>query len=97
MGRCDRILWRGDGMKQMWYVRGESRFSDHRPVSSLFSVKLDGGDHVAVGEGVKDGTISYNHLNTTNASGASCGKIQAEEQLLKFTARSQSCLEAPRF
>ncbi|KAH7678014.1 phosphatidylinositol-bisphosphatase protein [Dioscorea alata] len=94
---CDRILWRGDGMKQMWYVRGESRFSDHRPVSSLFSVKLDGGDHVAVGEGVKDGTISYNHLNTTNTSGSSCGKIQAEEQLLMFTARSQSCLEAPRF
>ncbi|KAJ3676669.1 hypothetical protein LUZ60_004081 [Juncus effusus] len=38
---CDRILWRGKGMKQMWYVRGESRFSDHRPVYSLFSVQLD--------------------------------------------------------
>nr|CAD1828729.1 unnamed protein product [Ananas comosus var. bracteatus] len=37
---CDRILWRGKGMKQMWYVRGESRFSDHRPVHSLFSVQL---------------------------------------------------------
>ncbi|KAL6624363.1 hypothetical protein ACP70R_031684 [Stipagrostis hirtigluma subsp. patula] len=38
---CDRILWRGEGMEQQWYVRGESRFSDHRPVSSLFSVRLD--------------------------------------------------------
>ncbi|KAI3911556.1 hypothetical protein MKX01_035677 [Papaver californicum] len=38
---CDRILWKGKGMKQMWYVRGESKFSDHRPVYSLFSVQLD--------------------------------------------------------
>ncbi|KAL9149894.1 hypothetical protein ABFS82_12G134900 [Erythranthe guttata] len=37
---CDRILWKGQGMKQMSYTRGESRFSDHRPVSSLFSVQL---------------------------------------------------------
>lgn len=41
--RCDRILWRGEGMEQLWYVRGESRFSDHRPVNSLFSVQLDDG------------------------------------------------------
>ncbi|TVU18251.1 hypothetical protein EJB05_34340 [Eragrostis curvula] len=34
---CDRILWRGSGMEQLWYTRGESRFSDHRPVTSLFS------------------------------------------------------------
>ncbi|XP_026443466.1 type I inositol polyphosphate 5-phosphatase 8-like isoform X2 [Papaver somniferum] len=38
---CDRILWKGKGMKQMWYVRGESKFSDHRPVYSMFSVQLD--------------------------------------------------------
>ncbi|KAG0463752.1 hypothetical protein HPP92_019821 [Vanilla planifolia] len=39
---CDRILWRGKGMKQHAYVRGESRFSDHRPVCAVFSVELDG-------------------------------------------------------
>ncbi|KAI3893825.1 hypothetical protein MKW92_023869 [Papaver armeniacum] len=38
---CDRILWKGKGMKQMWYVRGENKFSDHRPVYSLFSIQLD--------------------------------------------------------
>ncbi|TVU18252.1 hypothetical protein EJB05_34341 [Eragrostis curvula] len=37
---CDRILWRGSGMEQLWYTRGESRFSDHRPVTSLFSARL---------------------------------------------------------
>ncbi|MED6106794.1 Type IV inositol polyphosphate 5-phosphatase 7 [Stylosanthes scabra] len=33
---CDRILWYGRGLHQLSYVRGESRFSDHRPVYSIF-------------------------------------------------------------
>ncbi|KAG6578842.1 Type I inositol polyphosphate 5-phosphatase 10, partial [Cucurbita argyrosperma subsp. sororia] len=33
---CDRILWHGDGIQQLFYIRGESRFSDHRPVCSTF-------------------------------------------------------------
>lgn len=33
---CDRILWHGHGLQQLSYVRGESRFSDHRPVCSTF-------------------------------------------------------------
>ncbi|MQL68182.1 hypothetical protein Taro_000466, partial [Colocasia esculenta] len=37
---CDRILWRGKGMKQESYVRGESLFSDHRPVYAIFSVQV---------------------------------------------------------
>lgn len=36
---CDRILWKGEGLKQVCYARGESRFSDHRPVYSLFLVQ----------------------------------------------------------
>ncbi|CAD6273226.1 unnamed protein product [Miscanthus lutarioriparius] len=43
---CDRILWRGEGMEQRWYARGESQFSDHRPVAALFSARL-GGDKPA--------------------------------------------------
>ncbi|CAD6334847.1 unnamed protein product [Miscanthus lutarioriparius] len=39
---CDRILWRGEGIEQQWYARGESRFSDHRPVAALFSARLCG-------------------------------------------------------
>ncbi|KAL8222909.1 hypothetical protein R6Q57_020308 [Mikania cordata] len=38
---CDRILWYGRGLHQLTYVRGESRFSDHRPVYSLFWAEVE--------------------------------------------------------
>ncbi|KAJ1696205.1 hypothetical protein LUZ63_004717 [Rhynchospora breviuscula] len=38
---CDRILWHGDGIEQLHYIRGESRFSDHRPVCAVFTVQVD--------------------------------------------------------
>ncbi|KAK6929926.1 hypothetical protein RJ641_004020 [Dillenia turbinata] len=38
---CDRILWYGGGLHQLSYVRGESRFSDHRPVSSVFWAEVE--------------------------------------------------------
>ncbi|KAL3827981.1 hypothetical protein ACJIZ3_016783 [Penstemon smallii] len=41
---CDRILWHGRGIKQLSYVRGESRFSDHRPVYGIFLVEVESID-----------------------------------------------------
>ncbi|KAL2236476.1 UNVERIFIED_CONTAM: Type I inositol polyphosphate 5-phosphatase 4 [Sesamum indicum] len=38
---CDRILWRGPGLRQLSYVRGESKFSDHRPVYSIFLAEVE--------------------------------------------------------
>ncbi|XP_074316180.1 type I inositol polyphosphate 5-phosphatase 4-like [Silene latifolia] len=38
---CDRILWYGNGLHQLSYVRGESRFSDHRPVYSVFLAEVE--------------------------------------------------------
>ncbi|KAF7839974.1 type I inositol polyphosphate 5-phosphatase 5 [Senna tora] len=38
---CDRILWRGKGIEQLSYIRGESRFSDHRPVCGVFAVDVE--------------------------------------------------------
>ncbi|KAK4756432.1 hypothetical protein SAY87_006559 [Trapa incisa] len=38
---CDRILWYGQGLNQLSYVRGESRFSDHRPVYSVFLAEVE--------------------------------------------------------
>ncbi|XP_047335110.1 type I inositol polyphosphate 5-phosphatase 5 [Impatiens glandulifera] len=38
---CDRILWKGGGVEQLSYVRGESRFSDHRPVCAVFGVEVE--------------------------------------------------------
>ncbi|XXG50798.1 hypothetical protein AAC387_Pa02g4724 [Persea americana] len=37
---CDRILWNGNGIEQLSYVRGESRFSDHRPVCAVFIIEV---------------------------------------------------------
>ncbi|KAA8514777.1 hypothetical protein F0562_017956 [Nyssa sinensis] len=37
---CDRILWHGDGIRQLSYIRGESQFSDHRPVCATFLVDV---------------------------------------------------------
>ncbi|KAG2284552.1 hypothetical protein Bca52824_055772 [Brassica carinata] len=38
---CDRILWRGERIEQLSYIRGESRFSDHRPVCAIFAIEVD--------------------------------------------------------
>lgn len=38
---CDRILWYGKGVNQLSYFRSESKFSDHRPVSALFSTQVE--------------------------------------------------------
>ncbi|KAI4349484.1 hypothetical protein L6164_010067 [Bauhinia variegata] len=38
---CDRILWYGRGLHQLSYVRGETRFSDHRPVYSMFLAEVE--------------------------------------------------------
>uniref|UniRef100_A0A5B7A746 Putative type I inositol 1,4,5-trisphosphate 5-phosphatase CVP2-like n=1 Tax=Davidia involucrata TaxID=16924 RepID=A0A5B7A746_DAVIN len=40
-GRCDRILWYGKEVKQLSYFRSESKFSDHRPVSAIFSTQIE--------------------------------------------------------
>ncbi|KAJ7536943.1 hypothetical protein O6H91_12G089500 [Diphasiastrum complanatum] len=37
---CDRILWFGEGLKQISYKRSESMLSDHRPVSAMFLVDV---------------------------------------------------------
>lgn len=42
---CDRILWSGKGIKQLFYKRAELRLSDHKPVSSMFSVDVEIFDH----------------------------------------------------
>ncbi|CAL5430428.1 unnamed protein product [Camellia sinensis] len=37
---CDRIIWSGEGLKQLSYTRGESRLSDHRPVKAIFTTQV---------------------------------------------------------
>ncbi|XP_027362438.1 type IV inositol polyphosphate 5-phosphatase 9-like [Abrus precatorius] len=37
---CDRIIWFGNGLKQIQYARSESKLSDHRPVKALFIAEV---------------------------------------------------------
>ncbi|XP_022574090.2 type I inositol polyphosphate 5-phosphatase 8 isoform X2 [Brassica napus] len=85
---CDRILWKGDGMKQIWYTRGESRFSDHRPVQSLFSVYIDSTQNQS---NRKSKPNNQNHRPNPVLPYTCHGKVQAEEILL--LTRAQSCID----
>ncbi|KAL3033489.1 hypothetical protein AAZX31_02G139100 [Glycine max] len=62
---CDRILWYGRGLRQLSYVRGESRFSDHRPVYSMFLAEVE--------------SISRNRIK--KCSSCSSSRIEVEELL----------------
>ncbi|GAB4834684.1 hypothetical protein Ancab_032947 [Ancistrocladus abbreviatus] len=42
---CDRIIWFGKGIKQHFYRRAELKLSDHRPVTSMFSIDVEVLDH----------------------------------------------------
>lgn len=37
---CDRVIWLGNGLKQIEYARSESKLSDHRPVKALFTAEV---------------------------------------------------------
>ncbi|KAL5175141.1 Type IV inositol polyphosphate 5-phosphatase 9 [Glycine soja] len=37
---CDRIVWCGEGLKQLQYTRIESKLSDHRPVKAMFIAEV---------------------------------------------------------
>ncbi|XP_058728334.1 type IV inositol polyphosphate 5-phosphatase 9 [Vicia villosa] len=37
---CDRVIWFGNGLKQIEYSRSESKLSDHRPVKALFTAEV---------------------------------------------------------
>ncbi|CAM8933476.1 unnamed protein product [Rhodiola kirilowii] len=73
---CDRILWYGRGLRQLSYVRGESRFSDHRPVSSIFLAKVE----------------SINHNLVKKSAGYLSSRVEVEELLphpLKYRKNHQ--------
>ncbi|WVZ73631.1 hypothetical protein U9M48_021916 [Paspalum notatum var. saurae] len=56
---CDRILWHGQGIEQLQYIRGEFRLSDHRPVCSVFVVEadVDSGSKIRKGYSTLDARI----------------------------------------
>ncbi|KAI7746269.1 hypothetical protein M8C21_000434 [Ambrosia artemisiifolia] len=86
---CDRILWKGEGLKQMSYVRGESKFSDHRPVNSLFHVQVNLPSN-------ENGNI-YNDPNAIKSSLSPVCVAKGQDQEL-LISKTTSCIEStPRF
>ncbi|GMH02403.1 hypothetical protein Nepgr_004242 [Nepenthes gracilis] len=66
---CDRILWYGRGLDQLSYVRGESRFSDHRPVYSMFLAEVE----------------SINRSRLKKTTSCSIARIEIEELLPQYS------------
>ncbi|KAG2685773.1 hypothetical protein I3760_10G141400 [Carya illinoinensis] len=90
---CDRILWKGEGLKQILYLRGESTFSDHRPVYSLFSVEVDAANRSKEISTAPTSTEFCINKLSANAvlSSSRAAKIQAEELLLYL--RTRCCVD----
>ncbi|XP_076919595.1 type IV inositol polyphosphate 5-phosphatase 7-like [Bidens hawaiensis] len=59
---CDRILWYGRGLHQMSYVRGESRFSDHRPVYSIFIAEVESLNRCKIKKNTSSSRIEVEEL-----------------------------------
>ncbi|KAI5655859.1 hypothetical protein M9H77_33046 [Catharanthus roseus] len=56
---CDRILWVGKGIRQLSYKRADIRLSDHRPVSSTFSVEVEIFDQHKLQKALKPSAAVY--------------------------------------
>ncbi|XP_058085481.1 type I inositol polyphosphate 5-phosphatase 5-like [Magnolia sinica] len=63
---CDRILWYGDGIEQQTYIRGESRFSDHRPVCAVFVIEVEMHNN----NSSNDNNNKHNNNRGRNSTGA---------------------------
>lgn len=99
-------------MNQMWYTRGESRFSDHRPVHSLFSVELDDHDNyrprptINPTPNIMSETRNNSNSNPTagnaaavmlTSNGMNASNGKVQLEEMLLVARTQSCLQASRF
>ncbi|CDP06654.1 unnamed protein product [Coffea canephora] len=95
---CDRILWKGEGLKQLWYARGESKFSDHRPVNSLFSVQVNvsqtdkAAPPISSNATVPRTEAAAQPTVLSSSTGAAVAKVQAEELL--FLTRAEKCIQS---
>ncbi|KAM3406317.1 hypothetical protein ACQJBY_000418 [Aegilops geniculata] len=96
---CDRILWRGEGVEQAWYERGESRFSDHRPVNSLFSIRLhhDGGSLQATANKACCRQRRPPPMGAASALARGGSAVIEAEEMLVAPPRDCRCLRSSRF
>ncbi|KAG7013537.1 Type IV inositol polyphosphate 5-phosphatase 7 [Cucurbita argyrosperma subsp. argyrosperma] len=84
---CDRILWYGEGLHQLSYVRGESRFSDHRPVYGLFCAEVEsnrGESKKNMGGSSKVIHSGFQQIMTSNNQNSMSSKSFAGDSLVDY-------------
>lgn len=79
---CDRILWYGKGLKQVSYERGEINFSDHRPVSAIFTTQIKSINNTKL---KKNMGLPFNRVMEAE------DLLSAEMQMLKATYQPEVC------
>ncbi|XP_038688266.1 type IV inositol polyphosphate 5-phosphatase 9-like isoform X2 [Tripterygium wilfordii] len=74
---CDRIIWFGEGLKQIKYDRAESRLSDHRPIQAIFTAEIEVlSDSKGLGTCLSEGfDCSQNHFKDCPKEKYLCNKI----------------------
>ncbi|KYQ96666.1 inositol 5-phosphatase [Tieghemostelium lacteum] len=83
---CDRILYRGDSLKQINYSRHELKESDHRPISAIFLLEIK--HYIPNGKGWNlNNNLLQNVLGTGSAS-SSPGGFQLNGSASKITIGS---------
>ncbi|CAK7346548.1 unnamed protein product [Dovyalis caffra] len=92
---CDRILWYGRGLNQLSYVRGESRFSDHRPVYGVFLVEVESINRSRIKKSMNcsNSRIEVGHCSSMNLRLGSdrdilLPTIQMEVEILYFVVHN---------
>lgn len=82
---CDRILWNGKGVKQLSYFRSESKFSDHRPVSALFTTQIE--VITSNSSRVYPFPITLHNMTPQNQTGNDKGYSKAKPTLLSLITK----------
>ncbi|EME39404.1 hypothetical protein DOTSEDRAFT_75181 [Dothistroma septosporum NZE10] len=70
---CDRILTRGDNLRQLYYDSAPLRFSDHRPVYGVFQCTIS-----VIDQPIKDKISHELHARRRNAVGSHTANQVAE-------------------
>ncbi|KAJ6931154.1 type I inositol polyphosphate 5-phosphatase 4-like isoform X1 [Populus alba x Populus x berolinensis] len=89
---CDRILWYGRGLTQLSYVRGESRFSDHRPVCGVFLAEVESINRSRI---KKSMSCSNSRIESPALLGCLSKQVNCTVPGIRTNSSSMFCVSSP--